>query len=382
MVEKRLRICMVINNFPPALGGAELYAQGLAERLVRMGHHVSVLTRYPDMEGCRAPGRELWKGVEIIRFKTGWARGFRFISFFLLVALWLLKNRGRIDAIHAFHVFSTGFMMCLIGKVLRKPVIVRDGEILSSVEAYYGSRLIRPLVRYCLKNSRTYVDNRDLLKLLGKFHPDAWLRFIQNPVDTTKFAPGTGQGLRKKLGLHGDFVVAYIGRLVSAKGIEFLLGAMPAILRKTKSIKLLIAGYGPEMEILERMAEDLKLDGKVVFTGRVRFEDVHRYYQSADVFVQPSVTEETPNTAIQAMSAGKPIVATNLVMSGVLENLHNALVIAPFSKGAIAGAVNRIRSDGRLRKRLGANARELAERDFSWQSHVPKVLRIYEESLL
>lgn len=377
---KKTKICMVINNFPPAIGGAELYTEDLSERLAEMGHVVSVLTRHPDIENCSVPGTEVKNDVKIRRFRTGWVPGLRFIIFFLMVAFWLARNRNKIDIIHAYHVFSTGFMACLIGKVLGKPVIIRDGELRSSVNAYYGSRLIRPMVKYTMSRTKTYVDNSNLIDVFGKFSKDADVSFLQNPVDTDKFRPGLGEGIRRSLRLGKGFIVSYIGRLVPEKGLENLLSAFRRFLKTDSNAKLMIVGYGPEEENLRKLSEEIGISGNAVFTGKVPFDDVQSYYNAADVIVQASVTEETPNTVIQAMSSGNAIIATDLVMAGTLKHNENAFIVKSGSSNAIEEALEKLSTNSKLRKKLGKNARKTAE-SFGWESHIKEVLRMYGKLL-
>ncbi len=377
-MKKAIGILMVINNYPPVVGGAEIYAGNLAERLVKAGNDVFVVTR----KCSGAPRRERLRGVDVARIDTTDIPGIRFLVHTVMVFLFAIGNRKRIDVIHAYHTFSTGFLACVLGWVLGKPVVIRDGQSLSSIEMYLKNRLFRALIRYTMKRSRIYVDNVDLYRLFKTFYGNARIEIIHNPVDSRKFRPprpGENCQLSKSLGTENMFVIGYVGRLIEFKGLVFLVHAMKEVNRKIENSRLLLVGDGPEREKIENIARSMGIEKNIILAGKADFSEIHKFYQLMDVFVQPSLTPETPNTTVQAMSSGIPIVATDMVISDVLKNGENALIVKPKNPEEIAGCIIKLHQNAALRKSIGPNARKYAYNNLTWDSHAKRIVKIYQE---
>ena len=104
-------------------------------------------------------------------------------------------------------------------------------------------------------------------------------------------------------------IIASIGTLNEQKGMQYLIQAMPKVLREFPDSELIIIGQGPYKTELEKLAKKMKLSSKIKLTGFVK--DVYDELQHVDVYVQPSVSESFGLAILQAMSMGLPIVATN-----------------------------------------------------------------------
>ena len=366
-----MNIAMLINNYPPAIGGAELYAGGLAERLSKKDNVYVVTRAYKDAADEEAYSPAYCEGcVYIKRTKTTNIFGLRAIIHF--IKAFNIIRKSDIDVIHAYHVFSTGFLAVIIGKLLRKPVVIRDGQSVSSVEKYLENRIYKAIIKYTLNRATVYVDNPRLAEIFGSLCGKG-IRLIPNPVDTDKFVPKRHN--RKKL------IVGYIGRLEQFKGVDMLIDCVPLL--KGLKFRILIVGDGTEQDQLKTQANAFNKMFKkelVTIEKSIPYDEVHKFYQSIDIFVQPSITYETPNTTLQAMASGLPIIATAYVANHILERWKNAIVINQYSN-EIAMSIVALMYDRKLMKRLGDNARKYAERYLDWDKHTQSVLSIYNEAL-
>lgn len=93
------------------------------------------------------------------------------------------------------------------------------------------------------------------------------------------------------------------------KSIDVILKSIAPLLEKSDNIKFLLVGDGPSKEPLEQLTKDLSLENKVIFTGKVPWNEVPKYYNIADVFVNASLTETQGLTFLEAMAAGVPVIA-------------------------------------------------------------------------
>jgi len=376
-MKEKLSICFVICGFPPVIGGAERYTMELAENLASRGHNVRVLTRASPT----APGKESLMGgrLDVRRFYSTNVPGLRMLIFMVRVIWAIFRGRKNIDVIHAIHAFSPGFIALAASKITGIPLVIRDGPSLDAIGAYVCNPVVKMLMGYTLKNAmEVYVDHALVEKAyLGIGARRGHIRTLENPVDSGEFKPDPSA--KERLGFRGKFVVLNLGRLQPFKGVEDLINAAPEINRRVKNAVILIVGYGPDEARLREIA--WKTGAKnIVFYGKVPFEKAHEVYASADVFVQPSVSAELPNTIIQSMSAGNAIIATNLVGSkALLKDGRTAVIIKPGDPKAIAAAVSELHHNPRRMKALGKNARRLIMERSGWRSHTDAVLGIYRK---
>ncbi len=187
---------------------------------------------------------------------------------------------------------------------------------------------------------------------------------IVNGVETgdlARFQPGIG---RDVLGLKDDeSVVLCVGRLAPQKGYPYLLEALRLLVQRVPNVKLLVAGDGGLDEELRQMALTLGLADRVQFLGFRT--DIHSLLAMSDVYVCASIFEGTSLAMMEAMAAGKTIVATDipgnteLLVQGV-----NALLVPAADASGLAKGLERVLKDAGLAKELGRKAREMAQEEF------------------
>jgi glycosyltransferase involved in cell wall biosynthesis len=171
-------------------------------------------------------------------------------------------------------------------------------------------------------------------------------------------------------------IVLTLARLDKQKGHCYLLEAAARV----PEAMFVLAGDGPERPALEAQARALGLSNRVIFLGYR--DDVCDLLASCDVFVLPSLFEGLPLSVLEAMAAGKPVVATAIggtdeaVVDGV-----TGLLVPPADSAALANAIRMVLSDPVLSQRLGAAGRARAHEQFSAEAMVRRISEIYDELL-
>jgi len=137
----------------------------------------------------------------------------------------------------------------------------------------------------------------DVVTYLGDFTRDAispamgthptYVR-IAPGIDTEHFRPGNGAAIRTELGVDSKRVIMCVGRLVHRKGQDALVQAMPSVLQRIPEAVLVLVGIGPREGFIRKEVERLGIQSSVIFTGRVQYDQLPRYFQAADLFVMPS----------------------------------------------------------------------------------------------
>ena len=173
----------------------------------------------------------------------------------------------------------------------------------------------------------------------------------------------------------GTRLLLSVGRLSSEKGHADLLHATTGL-----QAHLVIIGDGVDRAPLEKLRAELGLESKVTFLG---FQpDVRPYYSLADVVVLPSHSEGSPNVLLEAMAAGRAIVATQV--GGVPEiarDEETALLVKPHSPPDLARAIARLLADPDLSRRLGEKSHHLAETEFSPEAYQRSLVMLYQRVL-
>jgi glycosyltransferase involved in cell wall biosynthesis len=200
------------------------------------------------------------------------------------------------------------------------------------------------------------------------------IRLWARGVDHALFAPQRRDlGWRRAQGFDdSDVVVAFVGRLVLEKGIDVFAGAVNAARAANPSIRALIIGEGPARAHFGRALPS------AVFTGHLDGEALARGYASADIFLNPSVTETFGNVTLEAMASGLPAVAAaasgsrSLIAdreTGFL--IEDAASVTDYSRALIA-----LGADAALRARMGAAALKRA-RSYEWDAILDGLLADY-----
>jgi glycosyltransferase involved in cell wall biosynthesis len=244
------------------------------------------------------------------------------------------------------------------------------------------ARLLRPLFNAVLRfawrpsNVHAIVQNpEDAALLAARFLPRERVHMIRGSgVDVARFAPGPEPSLQ-----HG-LVATYVGRLLWSKGVGEIVEASRILrARGTRVVMRLVGEPDPENpeSIPEAMLRQWVTDGLVKW--EVWTDDVPAVWRTSHVAVLPSYREGLPKALLEAAAAGRAMVASDVPgCREIARESVNALLVPPRDARAIADAIERLARDDELRRRLGAAAREIAEREFAEPLVVAETLSLYQ----
>ena len=187
--------------------------------------------------------------------------------------------------------------------------------------------------------------------------------------------------LRAELGLEGKLVVTTVGRLRPLKGQQYLLAAVPDILRVHPNAHVLFVGSGAQEDKLRSRAAAMGVERETTFLGLRR--DVRSLLAATDVFVLPSQSEASPVALMEAAFVGVPSVAT--WVGGVPEVVREGrtgLLVPPRNPQALAEAVNELLSDEDRRREIGAAGQQWAAEQFDITRTVRQIEAEYERAAM
>ena len=162
------------------------------------------------------------------------------------------------------------------------------------------------------------------------------------------------------------------------KGARYLVEAM-GLLKHRRDLHLTLVDR-PIATLVKSLAQELGIADRVTLTGRVSREELVQLYNRAQLFVSPSLYEGFGLPAAEAMACGTPVVATTAgAFPEVIEDGISGLLVPPGDPAALAGAIERVLDDTKLRQRLGRDGRRRIVDHFSWRETATRTLELYED---
>jgi glycosyltransferase involved in cell wall biosynthesis len=207
-------------------------------------------------------------------------------------------------------------------------------------------------------------------------------RVVPNAVDLPPALPEEARArIRREHGAApGETAVAQVATLTPAKDHALALAAAERLRARGCAFRWWFVGGGPLQSELEGAAAACGLSGTVRFLGHR--EDAREILAAADIAALTSRSEGFPNAVLEAMAAGRPVVAT--AVGGTDEAVvdgETGLLVPPADAEAFAEGLGRLAEDAALRERLGRAGRERAERLYGWDALTARMLSIYGEVL-
>ena len=306
---RRESILMVSDFFLPNLGGVELHMYSLAQRLLKRGHRVTVLTHaYGDRCGVRymTNGLKVYYAFRVPVY-NGSTLPDIFGNFKLLRAILL---REKITVVHAHQAFSVmGHEAVFHARTMGYKCVFTDHSLFgfSDTSAIHMNKLLVLTLSDCnhvVCVSHTAKENT----VLRSGAPPRRVSVVPNAVDAARFTPDSSMRRSE----NGRVVVAVTARLAYRKGVHLLAGVIPAACAAFPEVDFLVAGDGPMRPHLERMTQKHGLTSRVTLLGNVPHERVVDVLRRAHVFLNCSLTESFCIAILEAACCGCLVVATGV----------------------------------------------------------------------
>jgi glycosyltransferase involved in cell wall biosynthesis len=242
--------------------------------------------------------------------------------------------------------------------------------------------LARPLRRSALRRSTcTITVAGKLTRLVRAESPSTPVFEIQDvPGEELMRAadPDAAQRLRRELGLGTERLIVYTGNFDRRQGVENLIDAMPLVrARFPDSVLLLVGGEPDQIEALNARARRIGVAGAVRLIGKRPVDQMPEFMAMAAVLVSPRLEPYvTPLKIYAYMASGRPIVATDLPTHTDVLDLNSAILASPSAEGLAEGIVRAFNEPARS-ARLGLRARQLVEREHTFEAFGRKLAEVY-----
>jgi glycosyltransferase involved in cell wall biosynthesis len=217
------------------------------------------------------------------------------------------------------------------------------------------------------------LSNGDAREVIALGCPPAKIRVVPGFVDTKVFAPGYTE--------REDSLI-WVGRFVPEKRLDLLIRAQEILTERRVNTQLTLVGDGPLFDSVRRLIHRSALEGRVALPGGVSRAAVATYLRRSSIFVFASTKEGMPLSVLEAMSAGKAIVAPNIPsMREIIQDGDNGLFFESGDANSMADRIQTMLLDVALRKRIGANARRTVLAKFSSEKVIEQIENLYNEAI-
>jgi glycosyltransferase involved in cell wall biosynthesis len=388
--QRAKRALLLTSNYPRWDGDSTTpFVAHLAHDLGEAGWQVDVLA--PHAPG--AARRETLNGVEVRRFRylfpesqqtvcygggtlinlrkhrSNWLKLPFLVGSEFFVTLWLLMTR-RYRLINAHWIVPQGFVGAVAGMLTRTPLIVtvHGGDVFD-----LRGRLLRMVKRWSLRRAAAITVNSTATReATAALAPAGNIHTLPMGI-TTK--PPTQEAVAELVAEHRREwgpLVAFVGRLVTEKGVDDLIRAVARVRADLSHVTLVVAGTGQDRNDLEELTRTVGIDDQVTFTGWIQPEEVATYMAAADIFVGPSKQsasgwrEGLGLVFLEAMAAGTPVVATRSGgIPDIVRHEETGLLVDENSPEQIADAIIRLHNDRELSERLVAAGSALVDKSYT-----------------
>ena len=371
-----LRVLHVTGVYLPYIGGSSLRLSSLLKPLVEgddCEFHILVPKRDihgKDIYRSDIKEHESIGGLHVHRVER---------TLNMVKAIRKICKEADIDIIHAHNPrFALVSLLALTGKTL-----ILETHTVRQVSPV---KELMTRLTYKLCDRIIVLSNSMKEELTRTYRIPAYkIQVIYNGVDQKKFAQRTGPNfLRRKYQIPEKFVVGYVGTFHKWQGVADLARSFSGIAKKRDDVRLLMVGWGPEFDNVKNIIDELNIGDKITLTGKVSPDEVPYYIGGIDIFIIPRPSTSETETAVplkvlEAMAAGKPIVATRVGgLTELIEDGVSGILTTPGDSGQLADKILRLLDDDALRKEIGDNARQKVK-EFDWERSSMKLLSLYNE---
>lgn len=376
---------LLLNDYAFELGGAEKYVSSLADLLQEHGHQVEIFGK------SEPPG----KAVILTRiYNPVWLRRFskkiedfkpdivhaHHISFILSPAVLAAARKSGIPVVMTVHDFH---LVCP-----RARFIHRDGRPCPygfGVKCFLTRCAWSPYHLYAA--AKLWLHRKLIARYVGHFISPSrvlahWLEHNAG-LQRVEVVPNfVGSSASSPVPVPENRTILFVGRLHAAKGVEYLVRAMPVILREVPDARLVIAGEGEQGEYLRRLCSDLGVSDRVEFAGWKGEEEMGAFYDAAQLVCLPSIwMENCPLVLLESIARRRPAIASDI--GGVPELVRDGetgFLFEPGDPADLADKAVRLLADFPRCRRMAENLDGVVDL-YSVEHHLERLMAIYTSCL-
>ncbi len=372
-----MKIALVTPYQYPYPGGVTEHVAHLDQCFREWGHEVKIIAPVPE-DATDVPENVIRMGKRITPLNFAGSISRVTLSPRIYRPVKRLLQEEQFDIIH----LHEPLMPALPLFVLRHSKTINVGTFHAYRETpHWGLETLKPVFQpfYDKLHGKICVSLAALDLISHTFPGD--YAVIPNGIDVEEFGGAHVQPIEKYN--DGRPNILFVGRLEKRKGFRYLMRAFPYVVEAIPEARLIVAG-AYDKDDKDPFVRYARMHGmnSVKFVGRISAADLPRYYKTCDVFCAPSTGFESFGIVLlEAMAAGKPIVATDIFgYRSVVDQGEEGMLVEPENERALADAIIVLLRNPNLRREMGERGRRKATR-YDWPLVARQVLAVYEELL-
>lgn len=356
----------------PSHGGSGVIATELGKELARRGHRVHFISYDTPFRLREFHANIFYHEVEVPTYPL-----FKYPPYLLALSNKMAEvaRTEKLDVLHVHYAIphaASAFLAREMSGGAFKVVTTLHGTDITLVgsDPSFGG-----VVSFCINRSDgvTAVSASLRQETLDTFAVTRDIAVIRNFVDVAEFAPRDSRELRGLWARPSERILMHLSNFRPVKGVDRVARVFAAVAREIPS-RLVLVGDGPDITVVRSVARAEGVADRLIFLGSQ--DRVAPVLAAADLFLLPSSKESFGLAALEAMACGVPVVASNAGgIPELIEEGRTGFLFAPDDVSGMAGAAVRVLSDGDLRRKMGEQARKVAEERFA----TSKVVPVYEE---
>ncbi len=324
--------------------------------------------------------------VPVSRKKQDYSTIFEMGTFVISCIWYCLQTVAEFkpDVVHVFFALPDGPVGWLLKRTHGLPYIIslRGADVpTDEVERFAKAyKILQPAFSTFMHDADTVVSvSNGLRKHAHKTTPDISIEVIPNAIDLSLFTPLLDKPKSERVRL------IYVGRLVDSKSPHFLIEALIHLTKMddVPPFLLELVGEGKARSELERMVIEHNLSKHVQFSGWIEHVKLVDRYRQADIFVTATTWEGMPNTVLEAMACGLPIIGTSAPgLDELVTDMRNGYIVPVKDAMSLADRLYRLIGNPFEQRRMGYESRKIAEQQFSWHFITKHYVEIYRRVIL
>jgi len=367
------RTLLVTNDFPPRTGGIQTYLRSFADRLP------------PDELAVYAPA---WPGAAAFDAASP-CPVHRHPTSLMLPLPAVARRAAALVREHGARTvwFGAAAPLALLGPYLRRRAGVE--RVVGSTHGHEVGWSMLPVARQALRRIGSDADVLTTIsrytrgRVAAAFGPQAALEVLPSGIDTEQYRPDPAARteLRKRYGIGDAPLVVCVSRLVSRKGQDTLIRALPRVRERVPGARVLLVGGGPDRGRLRRLATAAGVADDVVLTGPVPVGELPAHHAVGDVFALPCRTrgggldvEGLGIVLLEAAASGLPVVAgTSGGAPETVQEGRTGHVVDGRDVAAVASSLSGLLADPERARAMGAAGRAWMQQEWAWPARVARL---------
>ena len=379
--------CPVGNLGTKDTGGMSVYIRELAGELGRQGHNVDIYTRVHDPADPIII--DLGERARLIHLKAGREDDIHKLALYCYLPEFTCnlenfrKDNGPSYDIVFSHYWLSGWSGAYLQRWWQVPHVAMF-HTLGAVKNTIGIGEEEPELRTVTERETIAgcdriiaTTEREKGELIGHYgaQPEK-IGIVPCGVNTEQFQPVDKHEARRRLGIFGEKVLLFVGRIDPLKGIDRLLSAVP-LLRDRSGVRLVVIGGDEprqsDTDAIRKLASELDIIDMVDFHGTVKHSELYAYYSAADVCVVPSYHESFGLVALESLACGTPVVGTDTgALKAIIRQGKTGYVAEDNSPGTLARYIDLALSGHNGGIAPAASIRESIA-DYTWSKIAPAI---------